>query len=416
MTATQPVAVSDAIATADAEWRAYTEPLLELGAQVAQMWPEVLDDAHLRQELFWFLYSEIGAGFMTVAYANDQHPDWFPCWSQVFNNGGNINPDGVYYLTPIDDQGIYKVAGYRGSLHIVDLQLGDGSVFAHGRLNDDISFGPTLANYDLDEHVTVDENGWFEVILSRQRPEGHDGDWWELPPTTNYLLVRQFAYDWLGEVDARIAIDRLDTPAAKPRNSSAEIKAMLDRVPEFMHSSLRTLDVPIHAEKGLGNPALTNNLVKIDYAPDQAGRAAQWYIAGRFDLQPDEALIIEIAPGECRYWNLHLANELSHTLDFYNRIVNTNGFQAHEDSDGVFRIVVSSEDPGVWNWMDTLDHRKGFLWGRMDRAKDHEPVTKKVKFAEIREHLPAGTRKATPQERDAEIRRRRMGAQLRRRW
>src|SRR5581483_681954 len=247
--------------SADKEWRDLIEPMLPLGKQVAEMWPEVNDDPQLRADLLWFLYSEIGAGFMTVAYANDHHPDWFPCWSQVFNNGGNINPDGVYYMTPLDDQGIYKLAGYRGTLRVVDLQLGDGSVFAHGRLNDAISFGPTLANYDLDEDITCDENGWFEVVLSAQRPDGHTGDWWELPAKTNYLLVRQFSYDWLGEVDARIAIDRLDTPAAKPRRSAADTRAMLERVPEFMHSSLRTLDVPIHAERGLANPALHNNVV-----------------------------------------------------------------------------------------------------------------------------------------------------------
>jgi hypothetical protein len=228
--------------------------------------------------------------------------------------------------------------------------------------------------------------------------------------------VRQFSYDWTGEIDARIAIERLDTPAAKPPRTPEGVKAMLARVPEFMHSSLRTLDVPIHANPGLGAPVLVNNLVKIDYAPDQGGRAAQWYIAGRFDLDDDEALILEIAPGECRYWNLHIGSELSHTLDFYNRIVCTNGHLAHEDADGSFRIVVSREDPGVWNWIDTVGHRKGFLWGRMDRTNDYEPKVTKVKLADVRDRLPADTRGCTAEERDAEIRRRRVGAQLRRRW
>jgi hypothetical protein len=413
---TQQPPRSDAIASADEQWRGYTEPLLALGRQVAEMWPEVDDDPQLRAELLWFLYSEIGAGFMTVAWGNDHHPDFFPCWGQVFNNGGNINPDGVYYLSPIDDTGVYKLAGFRGTLRVVDLQLGDGSVFAWGKLNAERSFGPTLANFDLDDDVTVDENGWFEVVLSQDRPEGWTGDWWKLPATTNYLLVRQFSYDWINEVDARIAIDRLDTPAAKPRRTAAEIQGMLGRVPEFMYASLKTLDVPIHAESGLGAPGLVNNLVKIDYAPDQAGRAGQWYIAGRFDLQPDEALILDIAPGECRYWNLQLANEVTNTLDFYNRLIGINGSQAEPDAEGAFRVVVSNQDPGVWNWLDTVGHRKGFLWGRMDRTNDYEPKAKLVKFADLRVELGPDVREVTPAERDAEIRKRRMGAQLRRRW
>jgi hypothetical protein len=231
-------AVEDiALITADQEWREMTEPLLAVGARVAEMWPEVHDDPQLRADLFWMLYSEIGAGFMTLAYANDHHPDWYPCWSQVFNNFGNINPDGVYYMTPIDDRGVYKLAGTRGSLRIVDLQVGDGSLFAWGKANDDDTCGPTLANYDLDDDVTVDEHGWFEVVLSRERPEGHQGDWWKLPPNSNYLLVRQFSYDWLTETDARIAIDRLDTPAAKPRRGPDEVKTMVEGVPDFIYAS-----------------------------------------------------------------------------------------------------------------------------------------------------------------------------------
>ena len=405
-----------ALTTADKEWRELTEPLLAVGAQVAEMWPEVRDDPQLRADLFWMLYSEIGAGFMTLGYANDHHPDWYPCWSQVFNNFGNINPDGVYYMTPLDDRGVYKLVGTRGSLRIVDLQLGDSTLFAWGRANEDDTCGPTLANYDLDEDVTLDENGWFEVILSAERPAGHTGDWWKLPESANYLLVRQFSYDWQHELDARIAIDRLDTPAAKPRRRPEEVKAMLERVPEFISATQRTLDVAGHGDPGLASLGLVNRLIKIDYAGDQGGRAGNWYIAGRFDLQPDEALILEIAPGDCRYWNLQLGNELLHTLDTYNRIACTNGHHAQADPDGAFRIVVSQRDPGVWNWLDTVEHQRGFLWGRMDRANEYEPKATKVKLSELSAHLPAATRACTPAERDAEIRRRRMAAQLRRRW
>lgn len=107
---------------------------------------------------------------------------------------------------------------------------------------------------------------------------------------------------------------------------------------------------------------------------------------------------------------------MANTLDFYNRIVNTNGHQAQADADGAYRIVVSCEDPGVWNWMDTLGLAKGFLWGRMDRVNEYQPKATKVPVAELREHLPDDTRACSPDERETELRNHRMGAQLRRRW
>ena len=38
--------------------------------------------------------------------------------------------------------------------------------------------------------------------------------------------------------------------------------------------------------------------------------------------------------------------------------------------DGKIRIVVADQNPGVTNWVETLDHRKGFLqfrWQRVSR-------------------------------------------------
>lgn len=244
---------TDAHTRANAEWRTFIEPLLTLGEQAGAMWPETDGDDELRHDLWWFMYSQVGAGFMTLA-VDEEHPDWFPCWGQTFNNIGNINPDGTYYMTPINDQGVYRLRGHRGSLRIVDIQLGDGSVFVQGRLNDALNFGPTLANYDLDYDLTLGGDGWFDVLLCRERPDGHEGDWWALPEGTNYALVRQFAYDWVGEVDARIAIDRLDTPAARPRRSPEFIRERLGRVAEYVHAHQRTMDVPAHAEKGSATP------------------------------------------------------------------------------------------------------------------------------------------------------------------
>src|SRR5262249_42647029 len=51
------------IATADAEWRDLTEPLSELGVDLSEMFPEVLDDPRLRAEYFLYAYSQIATGF-----------------------------------------------------------------------------------------------------------------------------------------------------------------------------------------------------------------------------------------------------------------------------------------------------------------------------------------------------------------
>ncbi len=118
----------------------------------------------------------------------------------------------------------------------------------------------------------------------------------------------------------------------------------------------------------------------LDMTQDQGGRVTQIYLRGRFDLAGDEALIVELRPGQCRFWNLHLANELSQTLEFMNRQIGLNGFTARADRDGAYRLVIPSTDPGVPNWLDTTGYTRGYFWGRLDRCDQRtDPIAIKLK-------------------------------------
>lgn len=414
-----PAPGTDYVAQADQEWRAYIEPLLGIGARVAKLYPPAIDP-QVRQEMFRLMVSEIGSGYMHRVYASPEYPDLIPNWSQLFNNIGNLNPDNVQQFTPLEADGVYKVSGYRGSVHIVDIQIGASSMFTYGVANKEKNYGPSLANYDLDE-LTIGTDGAFEFILSATKPTDHTGDWRRLPPQSDYLLIRQLSYDWLREVDARFAIERLDRPAAKPRQTAAQIKSALDGIPGFVERWCTMAIGPREAESMTWAAAFGvaggDRIKLIDFTNDQGGRKAQMYIAGMFVLEPGEALIYEMAPGKCRYWNLHLGSEMTNTFDFMNRQVSVNGFGSMPDSDGVIRIVISAEDPGVKNWLDTMGYRAGYIWGRLDTwEKETQPTLTKVRSNEVRKHLPADTEAISAAERDASIRLRRKGAQLRRRW
>ena len=130
-----------------------------------------------------------------------------------------------------------------------------------------------------------------------------------------------------------------------------------------------------------------------------------------------EALIVELRPGQCRFWTLHLANELSQTLAFMNRQIGLNGFRARADRDGAYRLVIASTDPGVPTWLDTTGYTRGYFWGGLDRCDQRtDPTATKLKLAALRAHLPADTPRVSAQDRDTALRLRRQGAQLRHRW
>ena len=72
-------------------------------------------------------------------------------------------------------------------------------------------------------------------------------------------------------------------------------------------------------------------------------------------------------------------------------------------------LVVAHCDPGVPNWLDTAEHREGFLTPRWAYSETPPPEdwpsisATKVRFDEIRAHLPSDTPTVTPEERAEEI-------------
>ena len=89
------------------------------------------------------------------------------------------------------------------------------------------------------------------------------------------------------------------------------------------------------------------------------------YGKGHFTLADDQAAILEFRPPECRYWSFQIMNDFWESQEFDLRQTSLNGHQAGLDPDGVFRGVISVNDPGVPNWLDPVGHRNGLICARV---------------------------------------------------
>ncbi len=117
------------------------------------------------------------------------------------------------------------------------------------------------------------------------------------------------------------------------------------------------------------------------------------------------------------YWNFQLNDPYFNAVEYVYRLSSTNGHFARLGSDGKFRAVISLQDPGVPNWLDPAGFKQGTIYGRWyDCDSCPTPTLKRVKFAQVRDHLPADTPTVTPEERAEELRARVRAAQRRRRW
>ena len=391
-----------------AEWNALISSLVPVGARMLDLLPQNADP-QTRTELYQLLFSQIAAGYVGRVYNDPDYPDFAPMYNLILNQGFP-NPDDTIVLTPIRGEGVYRISGVRGSVRHVTFQIGSGTGIPYGSG----ALGPSLPDYNIDS-LAIDGDGGFEVVLSAERPQDHRGDWWPLDARATYIVVRQRAYDWLSEVDGRFAIERLDIPAAKARPSLAKLQDDLSKISEWVETFGRMcLDGPF--VKHLRANGLVNKVASRDYAA-VSGHASQWYTEGLFELEDDEALIIETNVPACTYWGFQLADEMWRSVDWVHRHSSVNGFTARLDGDGKLRMVVSMRDPGVPNWLDTADRRRGMIYGRWTEcAEIPQAETIKIKLADVRQHLPAETPTVSLEAREQTIRLRRKGAQMRRRW
>jgi hypothetical protein len=135
---------------------------------------------------------------------------------------------------------------------------------------------------------------------------------------------------------------------------------------------------------------------------DMGAAAENRPVIGRWELRPDEALIVEVEPPEGIYWSFSIGNPWWETIHYGRHQSSLNAHQAAVDSDGRVRVVLCERDPGVANWLDTAGHSNGPIILRCVRTKTAPtPTTRIVPFDQLAAKLPSDTTRVTPEERSS---------------
>ena len=384
---------------ASTQWDVFLERLRPAGDLVGKTW--LPDDPQTAAEVHRQIMMNLSLGYFLYFQSDPAHPDFMPFLNSVYLL--QPNPDDAYFNCPIDGTGSYRITGERGSVHLLTITV--------GRNMQGMTSEPGTMLLEIDGDTIADDAGMIDLVLSSERPSDHRGAWFALPAAADFILVRQRSYRWGEERDARLAITRVDPVPLKLRLSVSQtnhaIENMIDFAERLSHQwldFLQTLQAkPVH---------------EIRMTQFAGGVQAQRYWEGIFDIQPDEALIIETeVPANARYWNVQLNDVIWNTIEYLYRQSSLNGAQAAIDEDGWFRAVISEGDPGVPNWLDTAGHNNGTVVGRWYECDRHPtPTIRKVKLAEVRDYLPTATPMVSPAERAARLVARARSGQLRRRW
>lgn len=380
-------------------WDELLDSLRDLPDRMLAKLPEHMrSDPQIRAEIGRIALAALTSSSLEALGGDPMAPTFLPSIGQVLDIG-QPNADTVYRTASVDSTEDYRISGQAGTITLaVIAQVVPGS--------------NTRPHLDLST-LTVDDKGRFSVLVSAQRPDDYEGDFWQLEPGTRRLMMRLVSSDWAGEVQPVVTIERVSGPMGRPRSSAADLTARLKALPgeTGFIASLFVDRVEKLAAEGYVNRFRT-------MVPPMGALESQFYYDGVFDLKDDEALIVESdVPANCRYRSLILTNGLYETIDWTNNHSSLNAAQAAPDSDGRLRIVVSAKDPGVRNWLDTAGYTRGIIQGRWTGC-DSQPVPTltKVKLAQVRQALPDDVATVTPEERDALVRERSRAYQARALW
>ena len=127
-------------------------------------------------------------------------------------------------------------------------------------------------------------------------------------------------------------------------------------------------------------------------------------VIGRWALEPDEALILEVKPPKGVYWSYSLGNPWWETIHYGRHQSSLNAHQAAMASDGLVRVVISAREPGIANCLDTAGHSNGAMILRCVRTETAPtPTARVVKFDDVASALPTDTKTVTPAQRAATL-------------
>ena len=372
-------------------------------SQLANTWRP--NDRAYRADVYRQIMMNLSYSYFVYFHADAEHPDWSPLWNPVYTL--QPNPDDIYLYSPIRGDLTYRVSGNRGTVKMLTFTTQRGFC----GMVDEVSQMGEFNDLD-DRDLEIDDDGEFELILSANRPPNYTGNWAPIGTNADTLMVRYRSYDWGSEISPQLSIECLDPVPPKPRLTPENIAQRLQLMAKFPARMTKLF----FAMQNAVRDAVGVNVFQP--APIDGALSKQIYLPAIYELNDDEALIIETdLPKKRHYWNIQLNDPYYNAVEFVYRLSSLNGHTAKLSSDGKLRAVIALEDPGVPNWLDPAGFSEGTIYGRWyDCDSCPTPRIIRVPLTQLRNHLPPDTAVISPQQREEELKARVRAAQRRRRW
>jgi hypothetical protein len=311
------------------------------------------------------------------------------------------NPDCIYRTIPIDDSLSYVIQGYRHTPGPTDVTFS---------LISDPNSQNTVAHLSGSDLV-IEDDGSYTITINSSSADGAKNHIQSTSSGTQ-LFVRNNLGDWQTEKPDNISVVLVDDASGQDPISEAKI---ISTARWNLQESI--VDYGVGA---LGIKTTINKLNTLN-APTQSSTlgtlTSQASSFGHFKLGDQEALVATITQGDADYFVFPWTDPWMITTEPGNSQVSLNNIQASVNDNGTYTFVVSLEDPGVYNWINTTGLTEGTAMVRWqglsdDATSSSNPpaiVAQVAQLSELKSILPSETRFVTTEERSQQLSDRRSG-------
>ena len=364
------------------DWAAFTAGLHEVGELM--LGPEFPSTARDREEGFHHLAQQ-ALCWLSWALHGDPAAPTFQRQNDHITQWGAPNADNSYRHARVDSGCEYRIRGRMHSCEdfVVAIRSGYRHEDAPG----------TLVELTASE-IGIREGDEFELILGGS---GSEPNRMALPDAAIMCSIREYYFDWRAEDPALFTIERI---GGRPRRDPSTFADAMHEALDLTQRSIPYWNDYLIAARGKQVDNTFGDRIDVP-----RGLQLQQFGFNFYDLDPDEALVLDLDVPDARYWSLQLYKLAWCTPLDIGRTTSLNHTQTAIGPDERVQVVVAHEDPGVPNWLDTEGRPQGLVnlrhfWGNVLPT----PTPTVVKAADVRAALPAGTPTVTPEERAATVR------------
>lgn len=310
--------------------------------------------------------------------------EWFGMKVPGSRGFGGVNPDNNYVIFPIDSYARFEISGQRFDPSPVDVTFSS---------NGNTLLSQTLGNLAWKD-VQVNPDGSFVITLDPQPANGRHNHV-QTGPDARFVFIREVR--GLGrEVPNAYRIKRLDPPVAPPLTFLQMAQCAARYIIDDTAGIYQYMAMPTT------KPA---NIVEQPFAAGSVGGlVTQMMGMARLKLADDEAFVL--TTGGSEYHVIPIFNYWVSSINFWDYTSSMNSRQSQPNADGSTTYVISIQDPGVYNWIDTVglhEPRLQMRWHNPTLGKGPWIKGELVKLKDLDKRLLAETKWVTPEERKLQL-------------